>query len=1131
MRKRITIATVALIASVGVASAQYHNDFSTLDDITGGAATPYLDYGDTAVSVDEAGGYGGFTHDPNAVFNVFDGTITLRARIDSATGSGTAIIWLRLYDTTGGNNNYGVFIDLNAGWTTLTHQIENPDEDHGLDPTQLEKVAIQPIVWNHAYTLSVDDLDITYEAPPSDPPVADAGPDQSITLGLCDPPMAALDGSGSYDDNGVTRYLWTIGATTLADSDDPNATVQLPLAGGTVTLTVFDEEGQQDSDTADISFSYPALDPPIADAGPDHTALVPPGAGVELDGSGSVSDCALTYAWYNVVDPLDPNLNELLVETSDAVTTIVLPEGLNTLDLVVTDVREQTDTDRVGITVTYDIPAIDDVWGPFGIKRGDIYGTSQHPFVVPTEDVALTLMGERTGLPDPAGDRQFVFDQAGNLYFVTWYGSVKSLKSDLSDHWESTDLISYTGENNMIIVGSRYVYVVGAAESTYEGTVWALSIIDGSVQWTAPLGETWPDGNSARGLMTLYNDKLYVVGVPTLTDNVADPVNIYQVSASTGAIDWSDPVMVGSIHSWPGHVLFVPDIYGTGLHGLFFSGRSEGEADGLSDTNAIEIDPTTGATLVWGIDAGAAEYSRMIYSDAGGRDAIYAVTLWNWAGEQLWSFDANVGGFDLDGDPNTPIEPASIRGGDYALGHRGESAALSFDGLSVYCGNDNARVYKYTDDGTGQNLTGGEYWFGIDEYDARSAAPLSILMLDGNGDEILVTSLGEWRWWVVDPNDPANDRRDDSTIALLNMSTATIGGSESELDDGPMYIDNVVVTVDGSPVETENFESYSEGTFPPSGDTRWSFTGTAGTETTARIVDLGAPYGKVLELDPFGGNSYDEAEVTLGLPGVYNEQGGEVVVIAWDEYRTDLTDNVYVGDYYTMFHWDGAGDPASQLAYSLGVFPEWGLTADVTVGVWESCSVTIDYNFDLFDMTVAGTNNGETPPFLSADGMGLEFEDTDEVVFNLTATPPTSSGYVRQPNEPLAEYTASTIIDPETFEQDWGAPESLSVAPNGDLYFMQFKGYSRRYTHLRITGESGNPYLCGDANGDGTTDIFDIDAFVYAITGHTEEEFLTAYPDSNFLNCDTNCDGTPDIFDIDTFVAAITGATPCDCGY
>ncbi|MBN2447381.1 MAG: hypothetical protein JXO22_11675, partial [Phycisphaerae bacterium] len=80
-----------------------------------------------------------------------------------------------------------------------------------------------------------------------------------------------------------------------------------------------------------------------------------------------------------------------------------------------------------------------------------------------------------------------------------------------------------------------------------------------------------------------------------------------------------------------------------------------------------------------------------------------------------------------------------------------------------------------------------------------------------------------------------------------------------------------------------------------------------------------------------------------------------------------------------------------------------------------------------------------------------------------------------------------------------------------------------------VTVGDGPAYNCGDADGDGTADVFDIDAFVYAIT-HTEAEFLAQYPSSNFLNSDTNCDAAVDVFDIDTFVGAITG-TSCDCGY
>ena len=77
------------------------------------------------------------------------------------------------------------------------------------------------------------------------------------------------------------------------------------------------------------------------------------------------------------------------------------------------------------------------------------------------------------------------------------------------------------------------------------------------------------------------------------------------------------------------------------------------------------------------------------------------------------------------------------------------------------------------------------------------------------------------------------------------------------------------------------------------------------------------------------------------------------------------------------------------------------------------------------------------------------------------------------------------------------------------------------------------PYLCGDANGDAVADIFDIDAFVLAITNPAAYDI--AHPGC-YNNNDCNCDGTEaapvvDIFDIDPFVQTITGANPCDCGW
>ncbi|MBN2447028.1 MAG: hypothetical protein JXO22_09895 [Phycisphaerae bacterium] len=70
---------------------------------------------------------------------------------------------------------------------------------------------------------------------------------------------------------------------------------------------------------------------------------------------------------------------------------------------------------------------------------------------------------------------------------------------------------------------------------------------------------------------------------------------------------------------------------------------------------------------------------------------------------------------------------------------------------------------------------------------------------------------------------------------------------------------------------------------------------------------------------------------------------------------------------------------------------------------------------------------------------------------------------------------------------------------------------------LAALGQGG---LLGDANCDGSADVFDIDAFVLAITDGAA--WQTTY-DCSFDNCDCNEDDTVDVFDIDTFVQIITG--------
>lgn len=83
------------------------------------------------------------------------------------------------------------------------------------------------------------------------PPVANAGPDQTLECTSFIGASATLDGSASSDpDDDILSYLWTgsFGAT-----NDPNPTVTLPVDPHIITLTVDDNRGGSDSDAVMIT--------------------------------------------------------------------------------------------------------------------------------------------------------------------------------------------------------------------------------------------------------------------------------------------------------------------------------------------------------------------------------------------------------------------------------------------------------------------------------------------------------------------------------------------------------------------------------------------------------------------------------------------------------------------------------------------------------------------------------------------------------------------------------------------------------------------------------------------------------------------------------------------------------------
>lgn len=104
--------------------------------------------------------------------------------------------------------------------------------------------------------------------PSNNPPVANAGPDHTVSAGASCQATVTLNGAGSTDPNGDTlTYTWKEGTTTLATTTDPVKTTSVTLGLGThtITLTVDDGKGGTASDTVVVTVqdtTPPALTAP-----------------------------------------------------------------------------------------------------------------------------------------------------------------------------------------------------------------------------------------------------------------------------------------------------------------------------------------------------------------------------------------------------------------------------------------------------------------------------------------------------------------------------------------------------------------------------------------------------------------------------------------------------------------------------------------------------------------------------------------------------------------------------------------------------------------------------------------------------------------------------------------------------
>jgi len=268
----------------------------------------------------------------------------------SATGNGGATISSVVWTEVSGPVMATIALasGLSTGVTGLTtagvyvFQLQATD-DNGLSATAAVTITVQAAA-----------------PPPHVPPVAVAGPDQTVTLPVS---TVTLDGSGSYDPDGtITAYSWVQlsgnGGVVLSGASEAQASLTGLTAGTYVfQLTVTDNAGAIGVATVTITVNAPPPTPPtatqdgppVASAGRDTTIALPADSAL-LNGSGSTDPDGetLTYQWMQVSGP-----TEATVGASGAATTWVggLSTGVYVFALTVTNLSGLSDTASVQVRV------------------------------------------------------------------------------------------------------------------------------------------------------------------------------------------------------------------------------------------------------------------------------------------------------------------------------------------------------------------------------------------------------------------------------------------------------------------------------------------------------------------------------------------------------------------------------------------------------------------------------------------------------------------------------------------------------------------------------------------------------------------------------------------------------------
>lgn len=355
------------------------------------------------------------------------------------------------------------------------------------------------------------------------PPIANAGPDQIITLPK---DSVLLDGSASGDPDGtITSYKWVKimgpGSAIIVKPDSSTSRVKaLAMGVYQFELTVTDNGGLTAKDTVQVMVNAPGNQPPVACAGADQNITLPTNT-VTLNGNCSVDpDNNITnYEWTKITN------STANIVTANGVQTQVtgLTQGIHQFELKVTDANGLSSKDTVQVKVNAAVVAY-------------TCGDTNRPYIHARMIEVGRLSEIRTGMAVAAANDKILF--AGGGYH---YNNVFTKKVDIynttTNSWSTAEL-SHPRFDIAAVTAENKIFFVGGDDTDGSGPQSSVDVYDA-------LTNNWsfmqlPRKDEGLAAAAVGNKVIFAGGF-----YYNNAVDIYDISSNT----WSMSILPASMYA------------------------------------------------------------------------------------------------------------------------------------------------------------------------------------------------------------------------------------------------------------------------------------------------------------------------------------------------------------------------------------------------------------------------------------------------------------------------------------------------------------------------------------------------------------------------------------------------------